>query len=101
MSSSQLKRIQKHEVNLNQIDTALNQLEQALQDLKRLHPGFKALMDYYHSEAWSEDVALSEKADFPNIPCGVLSQDAIYDLYQKQRQIHFQSIHSALAYLEE
>lgn len=58
-------------------------------------------MDYYCSETWFEDVSLSETPDFVNIPCGVLSQDAVYDFYQRQRELHFKNIRLSLDYLEQ
>ena len=95
-----LKRIEKHEQALNKLDEALNQLEEMLGVLEDLQPDFKELMDYYGSDVWFEDVTLSEKSDFPNIPHGVLSQDAIYNMLQQQRQLHFRSIRLALSYIE-
>ncbi len=100
MPSKNLNRIQKHEKVLNKFTEGLNQLEEVLRNMESLQPGFKALMDYYGSEAWNEDVAISEKPGFINVPCGVLSQDTVYDLYQKQRKLHFESIRLALNYLE-
>lgn len=95
-----LKRIEKHEQTLNKLDEALSQLEEMLDILEGFKPDFKQLMNYYGSDVWFEDVALSEKPDFPDTPHGVLSQDTVYNLYQQQRQLHFSSIRLALGYLE-
>lgn len=95
-----LKRIQKQDDSFNRMSIALNQLEGILQNLELLQTDFKELMDYYGSEQWHEDVVLSESPEFTNTPCGVLSQDAVYNFYQKQKQLHFKSIRLSLNYLE-
>lgn len=76
-------------------------MDEVLNLLENLQEDFKDLMSYYGSEAWFEDVSLSEKPDFVNIPCGVLSQDAVYNFYQKQKELHFKNVRLSLDYLEQ
>lgn len=100
MHSKNIDRIQKQEAILNSVDFALNELEAVLQNLETLLPHFKELMKYYGGEDWFDDMEASEKSDFPNIPRGVLSQDAVYNLFQIQRELQFKNIRLALDYLE-
>lgn len=37
-------------------------------------------LDYYQSQTYMEDLDLSNKGCFDGIPCGVLSEDGVYNL---------------------
>lgn len=84
--------ISTHEQTLNDIDAALR-------TWKALQPRYEALLTYYESPAWLKDYDASNRGAFSEIPCGVLSQDAVYDALMRQRQVALEARDTAEAYL--
>ena len=78
---SQLERIQKMEKHLNKYSQVLARAQEALVELERCQSDYIQLRDYYIGQEFFDDLEFSNRPDFPeNIACGVLSEDAIYDL---------------------
>lgn len=96
-----INNIKKLEVILDKATALFNDLEQMIEELEKFHPEFQKLMNYYGSEEWMQDVEDSNKGIFDDIKCGVLSEDAIYNLYTQQRFLHFKMMRIALDYLEK
>lgn len=61
---------------------------------------FWKLMEYYESEEWSADRAASDVGLLPaEQPCGVLSEDAIYNLFCDMRGVSLDMAEAALRWL--
>ncbi len=59
----------------------LNQsLSDSLSQLSKEQSTYLQLLDYYQSQTYMEDLELSNKGYFNGIPCGVLSEDGVYNL---------------------
>lgn len=56
-------------------------------------PAFKALMAYYGSQEWFDHKDKADQGALPqDLPHGVLSEDAVFDLYGDVRQMALQMI---------
>jgi hypothetical protein len=78
---SQLERIQKMEKHLNKYSQVLARAQEALAELERCQSDYIQLRDYYTGQNFFDDLEYSNSPEFPeNIACGVLSEDAVYDL---------------------
>lgn len=96
-----IEDIKRQETFLNKGTELVNRMEALLQEWKEYQPEFRKLMDYYQSPQWMEDFRDSNEGMFEDFPCGVLSQDAVYDLYSEQRTLNFEMIRVGLSYLED
>ncbi len=77
----QLERIQKMEEHLNKYAQVLADAQKALDQLERCQSDYIQLRDYYTGQNFFDDLEYSNSPEFPeNIACGVLSEDAVYDL---------------------
>ena len=89
----QLERIQKMEGHLNKYAQVLADAQKALDQLERCQSDYIQLRDYYTGQEFFDDLEFSNGPDFPeNIACGVLSEDAVYDLMGE----HFETAISLL-----
>lgn len=93
--------IQKHEATLNKAEQLQRQLQSLLNEWEALHPDFQALMAYYGSPQWQHDVEASNNGELTDIEHGVLSEDAVFNLYAELRQVNFKMIRCALNYIED
>ncbi|MGO0075961.1 DUF4298 domain-containing protein [Streptococcus suis] len=74
------KRVEEMEKIFNR-QLELNQsLSDSLSQLNQEQSTYLQLLDYYQSQIYMEDLDLSNKGDFNGIPCGVLSEDGVYNL---------------------
>ena len=77
----QLERIQKMEGHLNKYAQVLADAQKALEQLEQSQTEYIQLRDYYTGQGFFDDLEYSNSPEFPeNIACGVLSEDAVYDL---------------------
>lgn len=77
----QLERIQKMEEHLNKYAQVLADAQKAIDQLERCQSDYIQLRDYYTGQNFFDDLEYSNSPEFPeNIACGVLSEDAVYDL---------------------
>ena len=77
----QLERIQKMEGHLNKYAQVLADAQKALEQLEQSQTEYIQLRDYYTGQNFFDDLEYSNSPEFPeNIACGVLSEDAVYDL---------------------
>ena len=75
------------EGHLNAYQGLIEELEACLQRVEAGQSSYIALRDYYTSQVYMEDVELSNQPDFPEeVYCGVLSEDAVYDLLDEHYQ---------------
>ncbi|HEM4925189.1 TPA: DUF4298 domain-containing protein [Streptococcus suis] len=74
------KRVEEMEKIFNR-QLELNQsLSDSLSQLNQEQSTYLQLLDYYQSQTYMEDLDLSNKGHFNGIPCGVLSEDGVYNL---------------------
>ncbi|CYV38039.1 DUF4298 domain-containing protein [Streptococcus suis] len=74
------KRVEEMEKIFNR-QLELNQsLSDSLSQLNQEQSTYLQLLDYYQSQTYMEDLDLSNKGYFNGIPCGVLSEDGVYNL---------------------
>lgn len=83
-----LDRIKNMEKALNASSAAVNKLAEAMDGYERAQGELKALFDYYGSMKWREDREADEEGKLPeDLPRGVLSEDAVYDLIIEHREL--------------
>lgn len=59
-------------------------------ELKAFQPEIERLESYYTSQQWKDDFALDEAGKLPDsLKRGVLSEDGIYDLLERNKEIWF------------
>lgn len=75
------ERIQAMEKILNSYTDVLANFEKALDVLVQNREDYIKLRDYYSSEQWFKDVDAYNEGKLPeDLDCGVLSEDAVFDL---------------------
>ncbi len=74
------KRIEEMEKIFN-IHLEMNKfLADSVAQLNQAQSSYLRLLDYYQSQTYMEDLDLSNKGYFDGIPCGLLSEDGVYNL---------------------
>ena len=98
----QLQRIQEMETAINRYADLLSQTQNLLAQLQTEQETYIRLRDYYADSIYTEDVTLSISPAFPaNQPSGVLSEDALYNLLDDQRQVALDMLDQASRMLRE
>lgn len=76
------------EAILDRATAVLDALEQKSDEYELLQGDIKILDAYYSSESWKRDLALDEQGKLPmDLKRGVLSEDAIYNLLERNREL--------------
>ncbi len=82
------KRISEMEEIFDEVAAAQDSLERAVDNYKSLQDKVRKLEDYYSCDQWKEDFAMDERGEIPaDIKRGVLSEDGIYDLLERNSEI--------------
>ena len=86
-----VKRIEEMEKYLNECTEAVRGLGEQLDNMDAVRDKMISLFQYYGSEAWYEDRGEEDGFDAGDVlpPCGVLSEDAVYDLITDVRDAAF------------
>ena len=74
------KRIEEMEKIFNMNLEMNKSLADSVTQLNQAQSSYLRLLDYYQSQTYMEDLDLSNKGCFDGIPCGVLSEDRVYNL---------------------
>ena len=86
--NAQIKRIQEMEKLLNESQKVLENYDEALAEFKSVQEKIEKLEAYYTSKRWMKDFEDYEAGKIPKeLPCGVLSEDAVYDLLTENREL--------------
>ena len=102
IAKENIKRIQRMEGYLNDYAKTLEETKKALDRLKEHQESYIQLRDYYSSHAYFNDLDLSNQADFPaDLPCGVLSEDAVYDLLDEHFEMGVELLEIATKMIKE
>ena len=81
-----IERISQMEEILDRASSVMAELEKNLSELESLQPDIQKLEAYYTGKDWKADFRLDEQGKLPkDLKRGVLSEDAIYDLLEKNR----------------
>lgn len=102
IAKDKIERIQRMEDYLNDYAKTLEDTKKAVDRLKEYQESYIQLRDYYSSQAYFDDLDLSNQADFPSdLPCGVLSEDAVYDLLDEHFQMGVELLEIATKMIKE
>ena len=102
IEKEKIERIQRMEGYLNDYAKTLEETKQAIDRLKEHQKSYIQLRDYYSSQDYFDDLDLSNQADFPDdLPCGVLSEDAVYDLLDEHFQMGVELLEIATKMIKE
>lgn len=81
-------RIRINEQRLDRCSESLTLLAHALQRYMDAQQDLRSLEAYYSSPAWLEDKDAQERGEFPDdLKCGVLSEDAVFDLLTDHKEL--------------
>ena len=85
---TQIENITLMENRLNALRAAADELTAAAEKYMALQADFDLLSEYYGSKEWFRDFDDSNAGKLPaGLRCGVLSEDAVYDLIADNNQI--------------
>ena len=102
IEKEKIERIQRMESYLNDYAKTLEETKQAMEQLKEHQESYIQLRDYYSSQVYFDDLELSNQADFPaDLHCGVLSEDAVYDLLDEHFQMGVELLEIATKMIKE
>ena len=102
IEKEKIERIQRMESYLNDYAKTLEETKKAVDRLKEHQESYIQLRDYYSSQVFFDDLELSHQADFPaDLPCGVLSEDAVYDLLDEHFQMGVELLEIATKMIKE
>ncbi len=86
--NAQIKRIQEMEKLLNECRKVLDDCDKALSDFRSIQQKIEELEAYYTGKKWMKDYDDYVMGRIPkDLPCGVLSEDAVYDLLTQNRDL--------------
>lgn len=86
--SREFEYISKMEEIFDEITAAQDSLKRTIDEYKSLQDKVRRLEEYYTSDQWKEDLAMDEHGEIPaDIKRGVLSEDGIYDLLDRNNEI--------------
>ena len=82
------KRISEMEEILDRATALIASLEKDLDGFEKLQSDIQKLEAYYTGSDWKNDLKLDEEGKLPvDLKRGVLSEDGIYDLLEKNREM--------------
>jgi antirestriction protein len=96
------EHISKMETILDDHQALIDQLEALLKAFSEHQKEYRQLADYYSSQQFLTDFDEANSPDFPkDIKCGVLSEDAVFNLLTENHQIALQMLEIALNILKD
>lgn len=85
---NRFERIAQMEAILDKHQELADRMEQMLMEFEEHQKAYQKLYRYYGSEAFMRDVEASNRESFPaDVKCGVLSEDAVFDLIGQNEEI--------------
>ena len=89
---NRVERITYYENLMKTAQEALEKYEAALEGFASAQSGIEELEKYLGSREWRRDFESCEKGNLPeNLPCGVLSEDGIFNLLEKNKELKEES----------
>lgn len=82
------ERIARMEELFDRVSKLLSELENDLSEFENIQSDIQILESYYTGKDWRNDLKLDEDGKLPkDLKRGVLSEDGIYDLLEKNKEI--------------
>ena len=101
LNNDRLNHIQQMEQILVQAENILNESEVLLERWQQLMPDIERLENYYYDADWQADYAAYEQGEIPKqMPCGVLSEDAVFNVSAGKRSMAIAMMKIAVRLLE-
>lgn len=92
MNKQQIKRIEEMERCLDSCLDTYRKLQDALNAYEETADQFQKLAGYYESSLWKKDFEAYENGTLPSdLKCGVLSEDAVYNLLDDMKELKEQA----------
>ena len=86
-AAGKAERVQYYEGLLNEAEQVLSAYEAAMERLVGIQEKIAELNAYYGSRAWWADFDAWEAGELPpGLPCGVLSEDAVWNLLERNKE---------------
>lgn len=86
--SKDFKHISDMEKIFDEVLDAQDYLDKAIENYKKLQPKIQKLDKYYSSKQWKDDFAADERGEIPvSMKRGVLSEDGIYNMLERNKEI--------------
>lgn len=83
-----ISRVEEYESKLDRVTTALSELDAALDEYQNVKGDLDDLREYLDSGQWRKDYEADERGELPeDLKRGVLTQDAIWDLLEREKGI--------------
>ena len=83
-----IARISEMEATFDEALRRIDGAKESPEALMAYQPEIKRLEEYYSSQEWKEDFALDEEGLLPkDLKRGVLSEDGIYDLLDRNKEL--------------
>ena len=82
-----IKRVESMEKIFNQQLALTDSLISLLAEVENSQGDFDKLLDYYGSQTYMRDLDLAAQGYFEGVPCGVLSEDGVYNLLFERRNM--------------
>lgn len=83
-----VERIQEMEEILDRANKVIDEIGSKISELEALQPDIQKLEKYYTGKEWKADFKLDEEGKLPSdLKRGVLSEDAVYDLLERNREL--------------
>ena len=80
-------RIEENENRLDTLNEVVLSLDKHLDDFEDIIHEYYSLNEYYGSKEWLKDKEDFESGKIKNVKAGVLSEDAVYDLDERVKDL--------------
>ncbi|MDW8750281.1 DUF4298 domain-containing protein [Streptococcus suis] len=81
------QRVEQMESIFNSQIQLVSALQTILEQVETSQPAYLELLDYYQSSTFLEDMDLADRGEFRHLPCGVLSEDGVYNLLVDRKEL--------------
>lgn len=96
-----IKRISEMEKILNDHNDVIENLRAAIERFEGHQEEYRKLSDYYSSQTYFEDLERYDRGEIPeDLPCGVLSEDAVFDLFGENFNVAIEMLELATEVLK-
>jgi hypothetical protein len=98
---NRIEKITKMEDHLNKLQALITEVEIIREKWALAQFDFQELVSYYESDQWRDDVDAYDQELIPkDVRCGILSEDAIFNLMTEQHSAAIQMIKTAANILD-
>lgn len=97
VKTKEIEKIIKYEAILNKQLELINKLDKTLDEFKQNKKEYLKLKDYYNSEEYFIDLEKDQNNEYPeDLPRGIFSEDAVFDLFSEQFNIGIKMVEEGL-----